>query len=114
MYEIPKEIKSKPKLFGLEIKELIIVVISFFLFFTILRDLVHGVLVVPYMLVASFTLLWFVMPSGNNPRKKNYQSIFLYFKHKQSSYHALDIQKIMNEQNKHLFEDGETSNERRY
>ncbi|MEC1177262.1 DUF5592 family protein [Metasolibacillus meyeri] len=106
MYEIPKEIKSKPKLMGLEVKELIIFVVSFFLFLTILRDLVHGVLVIPYLLIASGVLLWLVLPSGNNPRLKNYQSIRLYFQHKQSSYHALDIQQVINK-----YEFGDEPNE---
>ncbi|KYG92009.1 hypothetical protein A0U40_03460 [[Bacillus] sp. KCTC 13219] len=98
MYEIPKEIKAKPKLMGLELKELIIVGVSFFLFLTIFRDLVHGVLVIPYLVIASGTLFWLVLPSGNNPRLKNYQSIRLFFQHKQSTYHALAVQKVLNEQ----------------
>ncbi|TKI65278.1 hypothetical protein FC756_16960 [Lysinibacillus mangiferihumi] len=97
MYEIPKEIKSKPQIVGLEIKELIILLVSFFLFFTVLRDLVHGILVIPYLLVAGSALFWMVMPSRNNPRLKNYMSLYLYFKQNKYTYHAIDSKKIIND-----------------
>ena len=97
MYDIPKEIKAKPKIVGLEVKELIILLVSFFLFFTVLKDLVHGILFIPYILMASGTLFWMVLPSRNNPRLKNYMSLYLYFKRNKYTYHALDVKKIMND-----------------
>ncbi|QNK89097.1 hypothetical protein H7992_05055 [Sporosarcina sp. resist] len=96
-YEIPKEIKAKPKIVGLEMKELVILLISFFLVFTMLKDMVHGVFMIPYFVVVGSTLFWIVMPSRNNPRLKNYMSIYLYFKQDKQTYHAMDTQKIMNE-----------------
>ncbi|MEG0258561.1 MAG: DUF5592 family protein [Lysinibacillus sp.] len=109
-YEIPKEIKAKPKIVGLEMKELIILVISFFLFFTILKDLVHGVLAIPYFIVAGIALFWSVLPSRNNPKLKNYMSIYLFFKHNKQSYHALDTKKMMNN---YLFGEKDVSNEQK-
>lgn len=97
MYEIPKEIKSKPKLFGLEIKEFGMLLLSFFIFFTMLRDLVHGVFMIPYCIVSGCVILWMFLPSRNNPRLKNYMSIFLYFKRDQQAYHPLDTNKVMND-----------------
>ncbi|MBL3729686.1 hypothetical protein JIN86_08730 [Lysinibacillus sp. HST-98] len=97
MYDIPKEIKAKPKIVGLEVKELIILLVSFFLFFTVLKDLVHGILFIPYILMASGTLFWMVLPSRNNPRLKNYMSLYLYFKRNKYTYHAVDVKKIMND-----------------
>lgn len=97
MYDIPKEIKTKPKFVGLEVKELIILLVSFFLLFTVLKDLVHGMLFIPYILIAGGTLFWMVLPSRNNPRLKNYMSLYLYFKRNKYTYHAADVKKIMND-----------------
>ncbi|MBS4203662.1 DUF5592 family protein [Lederbergia citrea] len=96
-YEIPTEIRSKPKLFGLEMKELIILLVSFFLVFTMLFDLVHSVFTVPYFTVSGALLLWIVIPSRNNPGMKNYMSFYLLFKHNRQTYHSLDSQKLLNE-----------------
>lgn len=97
-YEIPKEIKSKPKIFGLEIKELVILMISFFLIFTMLKDMVHSFFTIPYFMVTCLLVLWLVMPSRNNPGMKNYMSLFLYFKHDKQTYHILDIHQVLNRQ----------------
>lgn len=102
-YEIPKEIKSKPKIFGLEIKELVILMISFFLIFTMLKDMVHSFFTIPYFMVSCLLVLWLVMPSRNNPGMKNYMSLYLYFKHDKETYHSMDIQHVLNE---YLFSDG--------
>lgn len=96
-YEIPKEIKSKPKLMGLEMKELVILLIGFFSIFTVFKDMVHGVLVIPFMFVAVGLLFWLVMPSRNNPMLRNYMSLFLFFKRDKYSYHALDVNQYRNE-----------------
>ncbi|UZM97445.1 hypothetical protein OL548_20000 [Lysinibacillus sp. MHQ-1] len=82
MYDIPKEIKAKPKFVGLEVKELIILLVSFFLFFTVLKDLVHGMLFIPYILIAGGTLFWMVLPSSNNPRLKKLHVIVFIFQAK--------------------------------
>ncbi|WP_244943905.1 DUF5592 family protein [Siminovitchia fortis] len=96
-YEIPKEIKSKPKLMGLEMKELVILLIGFFSIFTFLKDMVHTVLAIPFMVIATGLLLWLVMPSSNNPTLRNYMSIILFFKRDKQTYHALDHDRKNNE-----------------
>lgn len=90
MYLIPNEIKSKPKLLGLEVKEITIVLVSFLLILTILSDMVHSLFVIPFYLVSAGLILWLMMPSLNNRQKKNYQSLFLFFKRKKVTYHAID------------------------
>lgn len=97
-YEIPKEIKAKPKLLGLEIRELIIIFVSLFFIFTVLKDMVHKVFVIPYFIVSISFLFYMVMPSASNPNLKNYMSIILFFKQDRNTYHALDHQGILNEQ----------------
>lgn len=101
-YEIPKEIKSKPKIFGLEMKELVILLISFFLIFTMLNDMVHSIFTVPYFILSGLLILWLVMPSRNNPGMKNYMSLYLYFKHDKQTFHAMDFHHVLNA---HLFKD---------
>lgn len=95
-FEIPKEIKAKPKIFGLEMKELIIVVISFFLVFTMLKDLVHSVFMIPYFIMSGFLIIWTVMKSRNNPLTRNYMSIYYFFKRDKDTYHPMDVQKVSN------------------
>ncbi len=88
-YEIPKEIKSKPKIMGLEMRELVILLLGFFSILTVLKDMVHGVFVIPFIIIATGILLWSVMPSRNNPTLRNYMSLLLFFKRDKKTYHAL-------------------------
>jgi len=95
-YEIPKEIKSKPRMVGLEMKELVILLTGFFLVFTMLKDMVHSVFIIPFYIVSIGLLLWLVMPSKNNPAMKNHKSIVLLLKRDKQVYHAMDHQNIIN------------------
>ncbi|GLY11972.1 DUF5592 family protein [Bacillus badius] len=95
-YNIPKEIRSKPKLFGLEMRELVIFLISFIFIFTVMKDLVHSAFTIPYFIVSGIALLWALMPSSNNPGVKNYMSAYLFFKHNSHTYHSIDSNKILN------------------
>lgn len=101
-YEIPKEIKAKPKIIGLEMKELVILLISFLFIFTVLQELVHSVFIAPYFIISGGLILYLVMPSRNNPGLKNYMSLFLYLKRNKETYHAIDVNKILN----NVFEEG--------
>lgn len=106
-YEIPKEIKSKPKLMGLEMKELaIIMAISFFLL-TVIKDAVHSVFMVLYFLTSILGMIYLFLPSMNNPQKRNYQSIILLLKTKRGSYHSVSYRPIDKERLKEgVNEDG--------
>ncbi|WP_165767929.1 DUF5592 family protein [Virgibacillus indicus] len=97
-YEIPKEIKSKPKILGLEMRELVIILISSLLLLTILRELVHSLFTLFYFGVAVVAMIYLFLPSGNNPGKRNYESIVLMFRHKKGTYHTMDRNEVMNEQ----------------
>lgn len=96
-YEIPKEIKAKPQLVGLEMKELVILLIGFFSVLTFLKDMVHGTLTIPFMIVAVGLLLWSVMPSRNNPTTRNYMSIFFLFRRDRATYHPVAHSTFKNE-----------------
>jgi len=97
-FEIPKEIKSKPKIIGLEMRELVIILISSLLLLTILRELVHSLFMLFYFGIAIVGMIYLFLPSGNNPGKRNYESIVLMFRHKTGVYHALDKNEVANEQ----------------
>lgn len=97
-YEIPKEIKSKPKILGLEMRELVIILISSLLLLTILRELVHSLFILIYFGVAIVGMIYLFLPSGYNPEKRNYESIVLMFRHKKGTYHAMDRNVIINDQ----------------
>src|SRR5699024_2620741 len=97
-YEIPKEIKSKPKIMGLELRELVIILISSLLLLTILRELVHSLFILFYFGIAILGMIYLFLPSGNSPGKRNYESIVLMCRHKTGVYHAMDRNEISNEQ----------------
>ncbi|TFJ91547.1 DUF5592 family protein [Lentibacillus salicampi] len=97
-YEIPKEIKAKPKILGLEMRELVILLISSLLVLTILRDLVHSVFMMPYFVAVIGFMIYLFMPSGHNPKKRHYESLILFFRHKKAVYHAMDRHKQENRQ----------------
>jgi len=96
-YEIPKEIKSKPKIMGLEMRELVIILISSLLLLTILRELVHSLFILFYFVLTILGMIYLFLPSGNNPGKRNYESIVLMFRHKTGVYHAMDKNEMTNE-----------------
>src|SRR5699024_5257177 len=97
-YEIPKEIKSKPKIMGLEMRELVIILISSLFLLTILRELVHSLFIPFYFGIAVMGMIYLFLLSGNNPGKRNYESIVLMFRHKTGVYHAMDRNEIANEE----------------
>lgn len=103
-YEIPKEIKTKPKLLGLDIKEMAFVIILIILIMTFFKDMVHGWFVIPYFIVSIGFLFYMIAPSSNNPQKKNYHSVLLFFKRDKKTYHTLDVHQSDNDEIKHLVE----------
>ena len=97
-FEIPKEIKTKPKLLGLEIKEMAILVLLIILIMTFFKDMVHGLFVIPYFIVAVGFLFYMIAPSTHNPQKKNFHALYLFFKRDKSCYHAIERHTIANEE----------------
>lgn len=95
-FEIPKEIKAKPKILGLEIKELAIVGIMVVFSLTVFSDSIHKVFVIPYYIVAGGTLFYLFTSSNSNPNKKNYQSIIYFLKRDKGIYYSLDKNSIAN------------------
>lgn len=83
---------------GLEMRELVIILISSLLLLTILRELVHSLFILFYFGIAILGMIYLFLPSGNNPRKRNYESIVLMFRHKTGVYHAMDRNEIANKQ----------------
>src|SRR5690625_7504979 len=88
--EITKEIKSKQKIMGLEMSALVIILISSLLLLPILRELVHSLFILFYFGISILAMIYLFLPSGNNPGKRNYESIVLMFRHKTGVYHAMD------------------------
>lgn len=97
MFDIPKDINAKPKLLGLEIKELIFFVIAILMIMTVFKDMVHKVFTIPYYVVSFGLLLYLILPSINNSDRKNYHSIIYFFKKDKIVYSAIDIRKEFNE-----------------
>src|SRR5699024_12408235 len=96
-YEITKEIKSTPKVMGLGMRELVIILISSLLLLTILRELVHSMFILFYFGIAILGMIYLFLPSGNNPGKRNYESIVLMILHKTGDYHVMDKNEVANE-----------------
>src|SRR5699024_4124424 len=97
-YEIPKEIKSTPKIRGLEMRELVIILISSLLLLTILRELVHSLFILFYFGIAILGMIYLFLRSGNNHGKRKYESIVLILRHKTNVYPSMDKNEIDNEQ----------------
>jgi len=95
-FEIPKEIRAKPKILGLEIKELAIVGIMVVFSLTVFSDSIHKVFVIPYYIVVGGTLLYLFTSSSSNPNKKNYHTISYFLKRNKGIYHSLDKNSIAN------------------
>jgi len=83
---------------GLEMRELVIILISSLLLLTILRELVHSLFILFYFGIAILGMIYLFLLSGNNPGKRNYESVGLMFRHKTGVYHAMDKNEIANEQ----------------
>ena len=82
---------------GLEMRELVIILISSLLLLTILRELVHSLFILFYFVLTILGMIYLFLPSGNNPGKRNYESIVLMFRHKTGVYHAMDKNEMTNE-----------------
>src|SRR5699024_10136864 len=64
---------------------------------TILRELMHSLFILFYFGIAILGMIYLFLPSGNNPGKRNYESIVLMFRHKTGVYHAMDKNEVANE-----------------
>lgn len=89
-YPIPKEIKSKPKLLGIYLKHLFFLVIGIVLTISVLSNMVHESLKIPFNIVIIGALLYAVMPSSNNHDKTNYESVYLMVKRDRMNYHSIE------------------------
>lgn len=96
-YLVPKEIKAKPKILGLEIKDIALFGLGVVLVFSVFNEHVHKMFIIPYYLVSSGVLFWAFIPSGNNPECRNYMSVVLFLRSNKNNYHALDVFKAENE-----------------
>lgn len=96
MFRIPKDIKAKPRLLGLEIKELIFFSLGIVLIFTVLADLVHQIFKIPYYIVSVGLLFYAIMPSQHNTNRKKYHSFFYLFKRDKQTYSAIDTNALIN------------------
>lgn len=113
-FEIPKEIRSKTKFLGLEMKEIAIFVLLLILLLTVFKDMVHTVFLVPYFIASLFSLMYLVAPSRHNPHRKNYHSLYFLFKRNKMSYYSLSkhdkenallLEKAKNEKQKYALLD---------
>lgn len=96
-YLIPKEIKSKPRLLGLGLKECVILLVGFFSILTFMKDLVHSSLVLPFIIISGIFLFWIVLPSANNRGKQNYETLYFLIKKNRFVYHPIDTNKVINQ-----------------
>lgn len=97
MFNIPKDINAKPRLLGLEMKELIFFIIAIIMIVTALKDMVHTVFTIPYYIVSFGLLIYSILPSMNNSNRKNYHSLLYFFKRDKVTYAPVDITPVFNE-----------------
>lgn len=95
-FGIPKEIKAKPKLLGLELKELAIIGLIIVFSLTVFGEMIHKIFVIPFYIVVGLSVLYLFSPSSANPKKKNYHSILLWARRDRGKYHAININQYKN------------------
>lgn len=100
-FDIPKEIRTKPKMLGLEVKELLMLGLIALATLTFLKDMVHGLFTIPFYLTVGGVSVFLLSPSSNNPLKKNYHSMIMYLKRNKSHYPPIDVN---TEKNKKLYD----------
>lgn len=97
-YEIPKEIKTKPKLFFfLYVKDFFILIMGAFILTNVTSEYVHSWFKIPYYTVGFGFLLFMLANSTSNPGKKNYHTFYFLLKRNRYTYHALDVHKVLND-----------------
>ena len=97
-YEIPKEIKTKPKLFFfLYVKDFLILVMGAFILLRVTNQYVHAWLKIPYYIVSFGFLLFMLANSTTNPGKKYYHTFYFLLRRNRYTYHAIDGNKILND-----------------
>lgn len=97
MFNIPKDINAKPRLLGLEIKELIFFIVAIIMIVTALKDMVHTIFTIPYYIVSFGLLIYSILPSLNNSNRKNYHSLLYFFKRDKVTYTPVDITPMFND-----------------
>ncbi|WP_445669252.1 DUF5592 family protein [Margalitia sp. FSL K6-0131] len=96
-YTIPKSVKSEIKITkSLYLKD---IVIFFAVFFIVSRfdSYIHKILIIPYYIFFLGITLYFLLPSLNNPKKRNYHSYYYFLIKSKVKYHSLDVHAIENE-----------------
>jgi hypothetical protein len=84
-YFTPKEVKSKPKVAKFINIEDFFIILFIFAFSTLLDRLVYRPLVIPYYIFSVVTGILLIMPSKQNPKRRNYQSLLLLVRHLQNN-----------------------------
>ena len=95
-FEIPKEIKAKPRLLGLEMKEFAFVLVIGLFSLTVFSDTIHKIFVIPFYIVVALSLIYLFSSSRHNPGKKNYHSILYFLRRDRGRYYSLDKNKYDN------------------
>lgn len=90
MYEINKDLKTETKIFaGLYLFDILILGIGFGVAM-VTNKLLPVTFRLPYMIMILAGLIFFIMPSRDNPGKRNYQSLQYVFGRSRETYHRVN------------------------
>lgn len=79
-YFVTQEIKSETKMSKyLNLKDFIVVAV-FMCVCLLLQDLVYDKLIIPYYIFSALMSVYLILPSRDNPKRRNFQSLCIFLK----------------------------------
>ncbi|MBC2057978.1 hypothetical protein HCJ57_15740 [Listeria booriae] len=88
--DIPEEISTKPKLKGfIDLTDVFLFVLYCIGCFY-LRSTIPNFMFLPSAIVGGLLLVYWLLPSKNNPKKKNIQTLLIILRIDRNTYHRID------------------------
>lgn len=91
-YLIPKQLKEenkifdRPKIYWKDVKTFVILLGLFLL----PKNFVHTWFLIPYWISAALFSFYLIQPSGGNPKKRNWEAVFLFICRDRTVYHSIN------------------------
>lgn len=97
IYKLPKNHKTGMLMFSKLYLQDVLIVMAVFVILNSTDSLVHSSVQKWYYIIGMGLAIYMVIPSRNNPGKRNYHALYYSYKSDRSTYHALDSEKVLND-----------------
>ncbi|ODV48161.1 DUF5592 family protein [Bacillus subtilis] len=95
-YPIPKEVKTDIKVKGPLYLRDVGILIGVTVLSQIFKGSVHSSFIIPYYIFIYGVTFFLMIPSINNPKKRNFHSIFFALKRSRNTYHPISRSSLDN------------------